>query len=148
MVAAALVLLVGAAFGLIGALGLLRMPDLPMRLHAMSKAGTVGAGLMLTGVAMFHNEFGITTRAVVTVLFVILTGSVAAHVIARSAYFSRGMKLWEGTRGNELEGRYDVQARSLASRADEDADDTAGDGAEGEAPRPRAGEATDATHDE
>lgn len=115
---AAAALLLGAGFGFVASLGLLRMPDLPMRLHATSKAGTLGAGLMLFGVALFHADFGVTTRVVVTVLFLLLTGPVAAHLIARAAYFSAGMSLWEGTRTNELEGRHDVVAHELSSQSE------------------------------
>jgi multicomponent Na+:H+ antiporter subunit G len=116
----AAVLLVGAGFGLVASIGLLRMPDLPMRLHATSKAGTLGAGLILLGVALFHYDFGVTTRAVVTALFLVLTGPVAAHIIARAAYFSIGVSLWEGTRVNELEGRHDLEAHELSSQSPEE----------------------------
>ncbi len=117
VVAAALLL--GAGFGFVASLGLLRMPDLPMRLHATSKAGTLGAGLILFGVALFHADFGVTTRALVTALFLILTAPVAAHIIARAAYFSAGMSLWEGTRVNELEGRHDRETHALESESPE-----------------------------
>lgn len=120
LILAAVALVLGAGFAFVASVGLLRMPDLPMRLHATSKAGTLAAGLILFGVALFHNEFGVTTRAVATALFLILTGPVAAHIIARAAYFSIGMPLWEGTRVNELEGRYDREAHALASRSEEE----------------------------
>jgi len=108
---AILLMLAGAAFILVAALGLLRMPDLPMRLHATSKAGTLGAGLILAGVAVFHWELGVTTRGLVTVFFLILTGPVAAHLIARSGYFALRVKLWEGTGVNELAQNHARQAK-------------------------------------
>ena len=107
-VVAAVLLLTGAAFVLVAAIGLLRMPDLLMRLHATSKAGTLGAGLMLAGVAVYHDDFGVTSRVVVTIAFIILTGPVSAHIIARSGFFQIWARLWEGTLVNELgeqEGR-------------------------------------------
>ena len=107
---AAILLLAGVALGLIAALGLLRMPDLPMRLHATSKAGTLGAGLMLAGVALHHNEFGVTSRVLVTVFFLILTGPVAAHIIGRAAFLTLRMRLWQGTRLNEFRDGREGQA--------------------------------------
>lgn len=118
LIAAALLL--GAGFGFVASLGLLRMPDLPMRLHATSKAGTLGAGLILFGVALFHADFGVTTRVLVTALFLLLTGPVAAHIIARAAYFAAGMSLWEGTRVNELEGRHNRLAHEVESGSPEE----------------------------
>lgn len=139
---AAVMLLLGAGFGFVASVGLVRMPDLPMRLHATSKAGTLGAGLMLFGVALFHNDFGVTTRALATALFLILTGPVAAHIIARAAYFSIGMPLWERTGANELEGRYDVETHALTSRADRrrEAADEAADARRDDEERGRGGE--------
>ena len=45
-------LLVGAGFALLGAVGVLRLPDLYTRMHAASKAGAVGGGMILLAVAL------------------------------------------------------------------------------------------------
>ena len=107
-------LLAGAAFMLIAALGVVRMPDLPMRLHANTKSGVLGAGLMMTGVAVYFGDGGVTTRAVAVFGFLLLTGPVAAHAIGRAGYFV-GVPLWEHTKADELKGRYDDEAHTLES---------------------------------
>lgn len=97
----ALMLLIGSSFMLLAAIGILRMPDLLIRMHASTKAGTVGAGLVFTGIALYFGDLGITTRSVVAVVFLLLTAPVGAHVIGRAAYFV-GVSLWEGTFVDEL----------------------------------------------
>lgn len=81
----ALLLLVGAGFGLIGALGVLRFPDVFTRMHAASKAGTLGSGFCLLAVAVHDSSFDVTTRAIAGVVFFILTAPVSAHLLARAA---------------------------------------------------------------
>ncbi|WP_018138678.1 MULTISPECIES: monovalent cation/H(+) antiporter subunit G [unclassified Thioalkalivibrio] len=110
----ALFLVSGAAFMVVAALGLVRMPDLPMRLHATTKAGVLGAGLMMVGVAVYFGDGGVTTRAVAVIGFLLLTAPVAAHAIGRAGYFV-GVPLWEHTRSDELKGRYDNKTHTLAS---------------------------------
>ncbi|WP_019568210.1 monovalent cation/H(+) antiporter subunit G [Thioalkalivibrio sp. ALMg13-2] len=109
-----LFLVVGAAFMVVAALGLVRMPDLPMRLHATTKAGVLGAGLMMVGVAVYFGDGGVTTRAVAVIGFLLLTAPVAAHAIGRAGYFV-GVPLWEHSKTDELKGRYDEENHTLAS---------------------------------
>lgn len=101
----AVLLVSGAFFALVSTIGLLRMPDLPTRMHATTKAGAFGAGLMLFAVALFFTDIGVTTRVIATVLFIMLTAPVAAHVIARAAYID-GIPLWSGTLCDQLQGHY------------------------------------------
>ncbi|WP_026289903.1 monovalent cation/H(+) antiporter subunit G [Thioalkalivibrio sulfidiphilus] len=109
-----ILLVVGAAFMLIAALGVWRMPDLLTRMHATTKAGVLGAGLMLAGVAIFFAEVNVLVRALAVIIFVMLTAPVAAHVIGRAGYFV-GVPLWEHTLKDELKGRYDDETHTLAS---------------------------------
>lgn len=102
---------------LVAAVGVIRMPDLPMRMHAATKAGTLGAGLILAAVAVLYGDLGVTMRAVATIVFLFLTAPVAAHMIGRAAYFV-GIELWEGTRVDELRGRYDEESHTLAGLPD------------------------------
>lgn len=78
-------LLIGAGFGLVGALGLIRFPDVFTRMHAASKAGTLGSGFCLLAVAVNAASFDVTTRALAGVVFFILTAPVSAHLLARAA---------------------------------------------------------------
>ena len=98
---AELLLLAGALFMLIAALGALRMPDLLTRMHATTKSGVFGAGLMLLGVAFFYMDASVTARVLAIVGFITLTSPVAAHAIGRAGYHT-GSKMWEGTLKDDL----------------------------------------------
>ena len=92
----AFLLVVGGAFMLLAGIGILRMPDLFMRMQAATKAATLGIGCMLLAVAVHFGDVAITARALLVIAFVFLTAPVAAHMMARAAY-SIGVPLWEGT---------------------------------------------------
>lgn len=98
----AALLVAGGFFALVAALGVLRFPDVFMRLHAAAKAGTLGAGCLLVAAALYFETTSITARVVAAVVFLMLTAPVASHFIGRAAYRS-GTPLWRGTRLNELE---------------------------------------------
>jgi multicomponent Na+:H+ antiporter subunit G len=112
-IAAALMLL-GAFFIFIASLGLVRMPDLFLRMSATSKAATLGAGLMLSAAIVYFNEFAITIRVLSIIAFITLTVPVAAHMIGRAAYFD-GVPLWEKTEIDELRGHYYLPTHELES---------------------------------
>jgi multicomponent Na+:H+ antiporter subunit G len=99
-----LLIVIGGVFMLLAGLGVIRMPDLFMRMQAATKAATLGAGCMLLAAAVHFGELAIVTRAVLVIAFIFLTAPVAAHTIARAAY-SVGTPLWEGTIADELRGR-------------------------------------------
>jgi multicomponent Na+:H+ antiporter subunit G len=102
-------LLLGAAFMLLAAVGIVRMPDLFTRMQPATKAATLGVGCLFTAVAVHFGDLGITSRALAAFGFVVLTAPVAAHVIGRAAYFV-GVPVWEGTITDELRGKYDGEA--------------------------------------
>jgi len=99
----AILVVAGGFFGLLAAVGMLRLPDMITRMHASTKAGTLGAGLIMAAVAVHFMEVGITLRAGAAILFLLLTAPVAAHVIGRAAYHC-GIRLWERTWVDELAG--------------------------------------------
>jgi multicomponent Na+:H+ antiporter subunit G len=76
----------GIVLMVVAGIGLLRMPDLLTRMHASSKAGTLGAALVLMAVAIRFSDAAITVRAFLVGAFLLLTAPVASHVIARAAY--------------------------------------------------------------
>lgn len=84
-IVAALVLVVGCAFSAIAGLGVLRLPDLYTRMHSASKAGVVGAGLILIAVAVVALDYAVVLRCLLGLSFLILTTPVSAHLLARSA---------------------------------------------------------------
>lgn len=96
---------VGIFFLFIAAIGVVRMPDLYNRMHATSKAGTLGVGLILVAVAVFYQELSVAARALSALAFIILTAPVAAHALGRAAYLS-GVKPCRDTYIDELAGHY------------------------------------------
>ena len=84
----AIMVLSGCLFCLVAAIGTVRLPDTLIRMHAATKAGTLGAGLILAGAAVWFSEMGIVLRALLTLLFLFMTAPVGAHLIGRAAYLS------------------------------------------------------------
>lgn len=89
--------LIGGAFALIAGLGVLRLPDVLIRMHASTKAGTLGSGLILAAVALFFQDAGMTAKVILAVLFLMLTAPIAAHMIGRAA-LRQGVPLWKTDR--------------------------------------------------
>lgn len=78
-------LLVGAFFLLVGAIGLARLPDFFMRLHAPTKASTLGVGgVLLASMAYAMNDAFLIHELIITI-FVFLTAPVGAHLLAQAA---------------------------------------------------------------
>ncbi len=94
-------MLVGVLFILIAALGVLRMPDLFLRMSTTTKAATLGVGLVFVAAALSFRELGVTTRAMAVVVFLLLTAPVGAHMLGRAAHLG-GVPLWENTIQDEL----------------------------------------------
>lgn len=94
-------LVLGAAFTLLAAIGVIRLPDLYTRMHAASKAGAVGGGLILLAVAVLSQDAAVSMRAVIGVVFLLLTTPVSAHLLARASYLS-GYKPCNETKIDEL----------------------------------------------
>jgi multicomponent Na+:H+ antiporter subunit G len=97
----AILLVLGAFFAFVAALGVLRFPDFYTRMHAATKAGAFGATLLLLAAAI---HFG-SLRAIVTACFIIiffyLTAPVAAQTIGQAAY-RRGVKCWSKTGHDQI----------------------------------------------
>lgn len=97
----AALLIVGSFFCLVAAVGMLRLPDTLIRIHAATKAGTLGAGFILMAEAVAIAELGTTLRVAAIIVFLLLTAPVAAHLIGRAAYH-RGIHLFDKTWIDEL----------------------------------------------
>lgn len=91
-----LLLIAGGFFAAIAGIGLLRFPDVLMRMHASTKAGTLGVGLSVVSVAIYFADDLVTTKVFLIVLFILLTAPVAAHLIGRAAYRTK-VPLWAPT---------------------------------------------------
>lgn len=78
-------ILSGSFFVLVGAIGLLRMPDLYTRMHAASVTETLGAGLLIVGL-MIQAGFGLVTLKLLFLLALFFfAGPVASHALAQAA---------------------------------------------------------------
>ena len=86
----------GTGLILVAGIGIVRMPDLLTRMHASSKAGTLGASLILVAVAFTLPYTAIVMRVVLIILFLFLTAPLSAHMIARAGY-RRGARLCDET---------------------------------------------------
>jgi multicomponent Na+:H+ antiporter subunit G len=76
----------GSFFLMVAAIGIVRMPDLYTRMHAATKAPTLGLGLLLIGATCFFHSLAVLGMVLVVILFIIITTSVASHLLAKSAY--------------------------------------------------------------
>jgi multicomponent Na+:H+ antiporter subunit G len=111
----ALFMLIGTFFMCVGAFGLMRMPDLFMRMSATTKSVTLGVSFMLLAAAVHFHEHGLGMRILATIAFIFITAPVAAHMIGRAGY-ARGVELWEGTITDELKGNYNEETGELLSQ--------------------------------
>jgi multicomponent Na+:H+ antiporter subunit G len=102
---AAGLLVIGAFFIFVASLGIVRMPDMFMRMSCSTKAGTVGIGGLLLAVAVYFGELGVGSRALATISFIFLTAPIGSHRIGRIAYLI-GVPLWEKTIKDEMQGIY------------------------------------------
>lgn len=119
----------GAGFCLVAAIGIVRLPDLYVRMHAATKAGTLGAGLTFLAVAIGAGDLGTVIRAMAAVLFLLLTAPIGAHLLARAAYAS-GVKMWDRSGPDDLHDKYDFAHETLAGnepRASASAEDKTAD---------------------
>jgi multicomponent Na+:H+ antiporter subunit G len=110
-------LIVGGLLAFLSAVGMVRLPDTLIRMHAATKAGTLGAGLIVIAVGLHFKETATSLRAAMVIVFLLLTAPVAAHLIGRAAHRT-GIRLWKATWIDQLDD-------DLGRRID-------GDGSEGD----------------
>src|SRR5690606_3512894 len=113
---------IGALAIFFASLGILRMPDFYLRLSVTVKAATLGVGLLLLCAAILFPDISVTTKAIAITFFLIITSPIAAHMIARAAYFT-GTPLWKGTIIDELAGMYNKDTHTLKSDPQEKKED-------------------------
>ena len=78
-------LLVSAFFTLVGSIGLTRLPDFFTRLHAPTKATTLGVGGVLVASMIYALRDGILLHELLITLFLFVTAPVSAHLLAQAA---------------------------------------------------------------
>lgn len=90
------IVIAGALLALLGALGVLRFPDVYTRIHAASITDTGGASLMILGLGLISGLSAVTLKLVIVWIFIMLTSPVAANAMANAA-FSAGHAPWIGS---------------------------------------------------
>jgi multicomponent Na+:H+ antiporter subunit G len=96
----AVIALAGSVFLFLGALGIVRMPDVYNRMQAGTKATTLGTILTLAGLGIYHPAW--LGRLLLLAVFVAITNPLSSHALARAAHFS-GVPLAEGSVCDRLE---------------------------------------------
>jgi len=87
-------IIAGLVFDFFGCLGLIRLPDVYNRLQASTKCVTLGTCGILFGLFLFKGFTAAGIKAILCILFILLTAPVSAHALARGAHKS-GVKLWD-----------------------------------------------------
>jgi multicomponent Na+:H+ antiporter subunit G len=80
-----ILILSGGTFGIISAIGVLRMPDVFTRMHAASIADTMALGLMFAGMMLQAGWTIVTVKLILILLFVFFTSPTTTHALAKAA---------------------------------------------------------------
>ncbi len=106
-IAGSAIVLLGSVFMVIGAIGVVRMPDVFTRLHAASVSDTFGVGLILIGLILIGGLTLVSVKLAFLLAFLFLTGPVATHAVARAALDS-------GVKARDEKGKPLVEAKEGA----------------------------------
>ncbi len=90
----AVITLIGTIFLFLGALGVLRMPDVYNRMQAGTKATTLGSILTFLGIGLALPAW--LPKLIILIVFVLFTNPISSHALARAAHFA-GIKLTDRT---------------------------------------------------
>ena len=80
-----LFLLTGSFFVIVGGIGIFRLPDFYTRLHGGGVTDTLGAGLILTGLAFQSGLSLDTAKLGIVLVFLLVTGPTSCHALAQAA---------------------------------------------------------------
>ena len=89
-------LLAGSLFMLIASLGVFRLPDVFMRMHASTKAVSMGMMLLLVGVSVLIPDISVIGKSLAIIIFFYLTLPVSTNLLGKSA-LDMNLKRWEKT---------------------------------------------------
>lgn len=118
---AAICVLAGLFFFLVGAIGIVRFPDAYNRLHASSKCSTLGLLGLLLGVIFHVGTLGIVTKAILTMAFAFVANPVGSHILAKAAHMD-GLKQWHKTLSDELAEDYPERTQRPEAADDDEPD--------------------------
>ena len=103
----------GGAFTLIGAIGVVRLPDFWARLHAASVTDSAGVILMIAGMCLQSGLSLVTVKLLIIGAFLFITGPTATHAVANAA-------LSTGLRPKQADGLIGAEPKSLAPHLEEE----------------------------
>ncbi len=86
---AGVLIFVGCFVFVVAAVGIVRFPDFYSRVHPAGNGDTLGLPLVLIGLAVYDGLTQTSLKIVLVLIFLLLTGPVASHALARSAYLTR-----------------------------------------------------------
>ena len=92
--------LLGAFFATLAGVGIIRMPDLYMRMQSATKAGTLGVACLVAAAATHFRTSSVVIESSLVILFLFATAPIASHLIARAAFVA-GTPLWQRTSRDE-----------------------------------------------
>lgn len=91
-----IIIWIGIAFDILGAVGLVRFPDVYNRLQASTKCVTLGTFGIMIGIFLLRGFTPMGIKALIAAAFLLLTSPVAAHALMKgSLHF--GIKMWKGS---------------------------------------------------
>ncbi|MDX1335301.1 MAG: monovalent cation/H(+) antiporter subunit G [Gammaproteobacteria bacterium] len=85
---------IGLIFFIAGSIGLLRLPDIYSRLHALTKADNIGLGMMILGIIIISGDLLTSLKLILVWLLVLASSAASAHLIAQRAR-RRERGLWK-----------------------------------------------------
>jgi multicomponent Na+:H+ antiporter subunit G len=92
-ITAAVCIALGAVFFVAGTVGLLRLPDLFSRLHALTKADNLGLGLIMLGLIIYAPDLFLAVKLLLLWVLVMVSGATGSHLIAKRALRGDGEDL-------------------------------------------------------
>jgi multicomponent Na+:H+ antiporter subunit G len=104
---AILLVVSGMFFLLLGSVGILRFPDFFTRLHPAGKADTLGASLLLIGLAVYEGFSLLAVKIVLVQIFIFMANPAAAHALGRAAWRG-GLRPWTGKEGEPVEAHLEA----------------------------------------
>ena len=84
-IVSAVLVLTGAVFAVIGGIGVVRFPDFFTRIHGAGITDTLGAGLILTGLMLQSDQWIVTVKLFLILMFLWLTSPTSTHALANAA---------------------------------------------------------------
>lgn len=87
-------IIIGLFFMVVGAVGLVRLPDFYTRAHASGKCDTLGEGMMLIGFMLYEGFSLIAVKLLLLVVFIFISSPTAVHALVNAAH-ARGVVPWK-----------------------------------------------------